>query len=138
MRKHRKHFEDETEVDMTPMLDIVFIMLIFFIVTTSFVKESGIVLDRPTDNKSENEQPNPHKPILIEIDEMSVIKIEGREIQPSGVRSNVENLRSKRPKALVVVQAHEKAKTGIVVSSVDQARLAGADKVTVVKPAKKK
>ena len=60
MRKHRKHNEDETEVDMTPMLDIVFIMLIFFIVTTSFVKEDGIVINRPAANPppTENETPS--------------------------------------------------------------------------------
>ena len=58
----RKHFkdDDETAVDMTPMLDIVFIMLIFFIVTTSFVKESGVVVDRPDPNQS-NDQPKTKK-----------------------------------------------------------------------------
>ncbi len=133
MRKQRKHFEDETEVDMTPMLDIVFIMLIFFIVTTSFVKESGIVLNRPAANPPENAEPNPNRPILIAISESSEVTMGGRLIQVDGIRANVESMRAKKPKALIIVQAHEAAMSGVVVRAVDQARLAGAEKVTVVK-----
>jgi len=136
MRRVKKQFEDETEVDMTPMLDIVFIMLIFFIVTTSFVKESGIVLNRPTANPPTDAPPNPTQPILIAINDSSEITMGGRLIDVNAVRANVETARSQKPKALVIVQAHESAKTGVVVSAVDQARLAGADKVTVIKPAK--
>lgn len=135
MRKHRKHFDDDTDVDMTPMLDIVFIMLIFFIVTTSFTKEDGIVLDRPT---NQPDQPDPPKtrPILIAINDNSEISMGGRLIDINAVRANVETARAKKPNALVVVQAHESAKIDAVVRSVDQARLAGAERVTVVKPPK--
>ncbi|TQV88956.1 ExbD/TolR family protein [Aliikangiella coralliicola] len=136
MRRQRKHYEDETEVDMTPMLDIVFIMLIFFIVTTSFVKEDGIVLNRPAANPPDNPEPQKNRPIVIAISDSSEITIGGRLVDVNAVRANVETARAKAPNALVIVQAHESAKTGVVVSSVDQARLAGADKVTVVKPAK--
>lgn len=134
MRKHRKHNEDETEVDMTPMLDIVFIMLIFFIVTTSFVKEDAIVLNRPAANPPETPNESPTRPILIEINDNSEVSIKGRLVDVKAIRANVETARAKSPKALVIVRAHESATAGVVVSAVDQARLAGAEKVTVVKP----
>ena len=135
MRKHRKHFDDETEVDMTPMLDIVFIMLIFFIVTTSFVKEDGIVLNRPKPN-DEPPPPSTSRPIIIAINDNSEIRMGGRLIDVNAVRANVETAKAKSPKSSVVVQAHEKAKTGIVVRSVDQARLAGVEQVMVFKDKK--
>ena len=134
MRKHRSHNEDDTEVDMTPMLDIVFIMLIFFIVTTSFVKEDGIVLNRPAANPPETPNEPPTRPILIEINENSEVSIKGRLIDVKAIEANVQSARAKSPKALVIVRAHESATAGTVISAVDQARLAGADKVTVVKP----
>lgn len=137
MRKHRKHFDDETEVDMTPMLDIVFIMLIFFIVTTSFVKEQGIVLNRPALNQPDTPPDPKNRPIVIAINDISEVTVAGRVIDVNAVRANVETQRAKKPKAMVIVQAHESAKTGVVVTAVDQARLAGVEKVTVVKPTKK-
>lgn len=136
MRKHRKQFDDETEVDMTPMLDIVFIMLIFFIVTTSFVKEDGIEIGRPPANPPPDAPPNPQRPILISIDGNSDITMDGRLIDVDAIQPNVETARAKRPKASIVVMAHESARSGIVVRAVDQAKLAGAGQVTVVKPPK--
>jgi len=136
MRKHRKVIEDETEVDMTPMLDIVFIMLIFFIVTTSFIKEAGIEIHRPNNNQSEA-PPNPTSPILIRISDTGDVSLGGRLIDVAAVQANVETERSKKPKAAVIVQVAEAAKTGILVSVVDQAKKAGVDQVTVTKPAKK-
>lgn len=135
MRKHRHTIEDDTEVDMTPMLDIVFIMLIFFIVTTSFIKESGIEILRPNDNQSEA-PPNPTSPILIRISDTGDISLGGRLIDVAAVQANVETERSKKPKAAVIVSVAEKAQTGILVSVVDQAKKAGAPQVTVTKPAK--
>jgi len=77
--KRKKHTSagDEAEIDMTPMLDIVFIMLIFFIVTTSFVKEKGLDVNRPKDN---NESNQPSKALSIQIDELGVIRMNGREV----------------------------------------------------------
>jgi len=135
MRKHRKVIEDETEVDMTPMLDIVFIMLIFFIVTTSFIKEAGIEITRPNNNQSEA-PPNPTSPILIRISDTGDVSLGGRLIDVAAVQANVETERSKKPKAAVIVQVAESAETGVLVSVVDQAKKAGVPQVTVVKPAK--
>ena len=134
MRKHRK-IEDETDVDMTPMLDIVFIMLIFFIVTTSFIKEDGIEIHRPNNNQSEA-PPNPTSPILIRISDTGDVSLGGRLIDVGAVQANVETERSKKPKAAVIVQVAESAKTGVLVSVVDQAKKAGVDQVTVTKPPK--
>ncbi|MET1219080.1 MAG: biopolymer transporter ExbD, partial [Glaciecola sp.] len=77
--KRKKHTsgDDEAQIDMTPMLDIVFIMLIFFIVTTSFVKEKGLDANRPKDN---NESNQPSKALSIQIDELGVIRMNGREV----------------------------------------------------------
>ena len=135
-RKHRKIIDDDTEVDMTPMLDIVFIMLIFFIVTTSFIKEAGIEITRPNNNQSEA-PPNPTSPIVIRITETGDISLGGRLIDVAAVQANVETARSKKPKAAVIVQVSEDAATGILVRVVDQAKQAGVGQVTVTKMDKK-
>ena len=135
MRKHRHVIEEDTEVDMTPMLDIVFIMLIFFIVTTSFVKESGIEIVRPSDSQSEA-PPNPTSPIVIRISDTGDISLGGRLIDVGAVQANIETERSRKPKAAVIVQVAESAKTGILVSVVDQAKKAGVPQVTVTKQVK--
>jgi len=131
-RKHRHIIEDETEVDMTPMLDIVFIMLIFFIVTTSFIKEAGIEITRPNNNQSEA-PPNPTSPIVIRINDTGDVSLGGRLIDVAAVQANVETARSKKPKAAVIVMVSESARTGILVRVVDQAKQAGVGQVTVTK-----
>lgn len=132
MRFKRKANQQETEVDMTPMLDIVFIMLIFFIVTTSFVKESGIEIGRPSDDPATT-KPQIIRPIIIEIDANNDIRIAGRFIDLESIQANVETARSSNPKAPVVVKAHETAASGLVVRAVDQSKLAGVAQVTVIK-----
>ena len=78
--KRKKHTsaDDEAQIDMTPMLDIVFIMLIFFIVTTSFVKEKGLEVNRPKENQNQVNQPS--KALSIRIDELGKIVMNGREV----------------------------------------------------------
>jgi len=136
-RKHRHVIEDETEVDMTPMLDIVFIMLIFFIVTTSFIKESGIEIVRPNDNQSEA-PPNPTSPIVIRIDDSNTVSIGPSIIEVAQVEARVSAALSKKPKAAVIVQTAEAATTGVVVGVVDAIKKAGIAQVTVTKMAKKR
>lgn len=132
MRRHRRHNDDETEVDMTPMLDIVFIMLIFFIVTTSFVKESGLDINRPKPNDSP-QPPSVKRPIIISINESSEIRMNEQLIDVDAIQARIEVARAKKPKASIVVMAHEDAHSGVVVRAVDQANLAGAGTVTVLK-----
>lgn len=127
----RKHAVDqqESEVDMTPMLDIVFIMLIFFIVTTSFIKESGIELNRPADTK--NPGPIDIMAITIKINELEDVHFNGRLVAHDSIQANVEVALSKNPKAAVSVQVAESADTGVLVDIVDQVKKAGILQVTV-------
>lgn len=130
----RKHFkdEDETAVDMTPMLDIVFIMLIFFIVTTSFVKESGVAVDRPDPNQSQNQPPNPKKRnIFVKIDAANRITMDGLDVDIRAVRARVEQKRAQNPEAIAIIGVHEESETDTLVSVVNAARLAGVEKVSV-------
>ena len=135
-RKHRHKIEEETEVDMTPMLDIVFIMLIFFIVTTSFIKESGIEINRPNKNQSEA-PPNPTSPIVIRISDSGEVSIGPSLIEVAQVEARVSAALSKKPKAAVIVMSSESARTGIVIGVVDAVKKAGIAQVTVMKMDKK-
>jgi biopolymer transport protein ExbD len=129
----RKHFkeDDETAVDMTPMLDIVFIMLIFFIVTTSFVKESGVALDLPDPNQEQPKEKQKKKNIFVKIDGANRITMDGLDVDIRAVRARVEQKRAQNPEAIAIIGVHENSETDILISVVDQARSAGVEKVTV-------
>ncbi|ADN75377.1 outer membrane transport energization protein ExbD [Ferrimonas balearica DSM 9799] len=126
----KKHYSaaEEAQVDMTPMLDIVFIMLIFFIVTTSFVKESGIEVNRP---KAQQASKKPSANIFIAINEAGIVYMEKREVDIQRVRANVERMLAEAPEAQVMIQADQQAKHGIVVKVMDQVKAAGIDKISV-------
>ncbi|MCP4413574.1 MAG: biopolymer transporter ExbD [Gammaproteobacteria bacterium] len=129
----RKHFkdDDETAVDMTPMLDIVFIMLIFFIVTTSFVKESGVIVDRPDPNQSQDQPPPKKKNIFIKIDQANRITMDGLDVDIRAVRARVEQKRAQNPEAIAIVGVHTDSETDTLISVVNATRLAGVEKVSV-------
>jgi len=124
MRRRRGNEIDEAEVNMTPMLDIVFIMLIFFIVTATFIRESGLDVSRPDDQ--EEEQQKAERAILIQIDEKNDIYVNRRIVDLRAVRANVERLRAENPKSPVVIQTARRARMGILVEVMDQARQAKA------------
>ncbi|BCA79044.1 biopolymer transporter ExbD [Desulfuromonas sp. AOP6] len=129
--KTRRHFssqEEDAEINMTPMLDIVFIMLIFFIVTTSFIKESGIEVNRP-DAKSA--QRTERGNILIGIRQNGEIWIDQRAVDVRAVRANVERLLAENPEGAVVIQADREASTGTLVQVMDQARLGGVTNISI-------
>ena len=119
----RRREEDESQIDMTPMLDVVFIMLIFFIVTASFVNEIGLQVDRPptSDQPTDSENTN----IVFRISESNELRFEGRRIDIRAVRANVERMHAEKPEAKVVISAHPKSKTEMFVKISDQAREAG-------------
>ncbi|WP_419813401.1 ExbD/TolR family protein [Bacterioplanoides sp.] len=119
---------EEGEIDITPMLDVVFIMLIFFIVTASFVKESGIEVNRPDANTA---QAKPRANILIAINDIGEIWIDKRRVDESQVRANIERLRAENPQGSVVIQADEEAKTAKLVAVMDAARAAGVYDVSL-------
>ena len=112
----------ETEINMTPMLDVVFIMLIFFIVTASFIKEAGIDVNRP---EAETAQRQETAPILVAVSASNEIWIDRRRIDVRSIRANIERLSAENPKAGVVVQADNKSHTKTVAAVIDAARAAG-------------
>ncbi len=128
MRRKYTVENEDSSIDMTPMLDIVFIMLIFFLVTSSFVKESGISVNPPgAETASTQERGN----LLVAIDEGGAIWIDKRQIDLGAVRANIERLRAEYPEGMVVIQADENSSTGMFVKVMDQIRLAGVENIAI-------
>lgn len=128
MRRQIQLPDDDSDFDMTPMLDVVFIMLIFFIVTSSFVKESGIDVNRPEASTATiKEQGN----ILIAITANDAVWIDKRKIDARAVRANVERLHAENPQGAVVIQADKGSRNGVLVQVLDQVRLAGVNNVAL-------
>ena len=127
-RRFIKKSDEEASVDMTPLLDVVFIMLIFFIVSTSFVKESGIEDNRPGAATAVKKQ---RANILIGISQTGDIWISKRQIDLRSVRANIEKLKAESPEGSVIIQADKDAKTGVLVQVMDQVRLAGVVNVSI-------
>jgi len=115
--------EEEAEVNMTPMLDIVFIMLIFFIVTATFVKQSGLEVLRPI---AETDEPQQRVSILIAIGPSDQVWMDNQEVDVRAVRAGVEKLLAENPQGSVVIQADRKSKSGVLMQVMDQVRQAGA------------
>jgi biopolymer transport protein ExbD len=127
-RKKHSSIDEEAQIDMTPMLDIVFIMLIFFIVTTSFIKPSGLDYNKPeasqaTTQKSAN--------IFIGVSKTGVIKMENRQVDIERVTANVERMLAESPEAAVLIEADKEAQHGLVVKVMDNVKKAGIDKISV-------
>ena len=120
--------EEDNEINLTPMLDVVFIMLIFFIVTASFIKEAGIDVNRPDAPTSESIA---DANILIAISSNDEIWIDKRMIDPRAVRPNIERLHAENPKGSVVIQADKKSNNEILVTVMDAARQAGVFNVSL-------
>ena len=127
-RRRQSQGEEESEVNLTPMLDVVFIMLIFFIVTASFVKESGIDVTRPSAATAEMKQ---RGNILVAITANDQIWVDKRQVDPRAVRANIERLHAENPQGAVVIQADKDSKNGLLVIVMDAARLAGVDNVSI-------
>ncbi len=122
-RKHRHTGQDESsDIDMTPMLDIVFIMLIFFIVTASFIKESGIEVNRPSASTG---APNETAAIVVSIKDDGEIWIDKRVVDVRAVRANVLRLHVENPLGSVIIAADRNTKTHVLVAVLDQIRQAG-------------
>ncbi len=128
--KRRRRADEEAEINITPMLDIVFIMLIFFIVTTSFVKEKGLEISRPS-NVPPKEIKQDKGPIVVKINSGSLISVKGRILEPQAVRANLERERAEKPAAPLIVAAHPEADTEALVTILDAARAVGIESVSV-------
>ncbi len=127
----RRRQQEEEEINMTPMLDVVFIMLIFFIVTASFVKEAGIDVNRPPPAPDTPPEDIDKTSILVSIDEGDRVWIDNRLVDQRAVRANIERLLAEKPDSNVLVQAHKDSMTQILVRVMDAARMAGVKDVSV-------
>jgi biopolymer transport protein ExbD len=124
MRKFKKGGDgDEAEIDLTPMLDVVFIMLIFFIVVASFIKEAGIEVNRPDNSKSD---PSDATSILIRITSDDQVWMENRRIDVRSVRANVQRLLAEDPEKPVTIKTEKGSEMGTFIDVADAAREAGA------------
>ncbi|MBU0681979.1 MAG: biopolymer transporter ExbD [Proteobacteria bacterium] len=124
----RRNSRSVAELNITPMIDMVFILLIFFLVTTSFVKETGIDVSRPTASTAVAQ---PKATILIGIDAANRIFIDHREVDVRAVRANVERALAENPEGSVVVVADQGSNTGTAIQVMDGCRMAGAPNVSL-------
>ena len=128
MRRRRQQEVEESEVNLTPMLDVVFIMLIFFIVTASFVKEAGIEITRPPAATAERKE---RGNILVAITKDNQIWIDRRQVSPQALRANIERLHAENPQGSVVIQADKESKTETLIQVMDASRQAGVYNVSI-------
>lgn len=127
-RALRNKQEEDAKIDITPMLDVVFIMLIFFIVTASFIKESGAKVTKP---EAVNSVKKPKASILLAIDENNDIWLDRRVIDPRAIKANVARLRAETPDGEVIVQADIESNAETVMKVVDALKEAGIQLPTV-------
>ena len=128
MRRRISQQEEESEINITPMLDVVFIMLIFFIVTASFVKEAGVDVKRPGAMTAETKG---MASIFIAITEEGDIWIDRRMVDVRAVQANIERLLAENPKGSVIIQADRESKNGLLVQVMDAAKLAGVQDISI-------
>jgi biopolymer transport protein ExbD len=121
--------DEENEINLTPMLDVVFIMLIFFIVTASFIKEAGLDVNRP--DAPVTETPPEEANILVAISANDEILIDNRVIDPRAVRANIERLHAENPNGSVVIQANRRSTNKMLVTVMDAARRAGVYNISM-------
>jgi len=121
---------DDEEINLTPMLDVVFIMLIFFIVTATFIKEVGLDVNQPDQDKPKTVDPD-KKSIVVRITNRDRIIIAQRDVDWRSVRANIERLHAENPEAPVVIQPHPDSRTETMIHIMDSARLAGVYNVSL-------
>lgn len=124
----RSSLRDEAQIDLTSMLDIVFIMLIFFIVTSSFVRESGVEVNRPQASHAVSQK---NAGIFVAITAANDIYIDKRIVDAERVQATLEHLLSDQPDASLVIQADEHAYNGTVVTVMDAAKGAGVKNIAL-------
>jgi biopolymer transport protein ExbD len=132
-----KHKEDDAKIDLTPMLDVVFILLIFFVVTATFLSETSI--NAASSDNNNNETPpedTDKKNILFEIGPNNEIILNGnpRPIIATQVRSNIDQLKARNPAASVIIQPDNSSEVSTLVMIMDAARQAGMANISIVEP----
>lgn len=127
-KDHLRSESGPTAMNITPLIDMVFILLIFFAVNASFVKEAGVEIERPSARSAvTQEQAN----IMIAVTENGEVWVDRQRVDPRSVRGHVERLHAENPEGAVVILADDKSQTGLVIEVLDQARLAGVENVAV-------
>lgn len=129
MARRTRRASDDEDVNVTPLLDIVFIMLIFFIVTATFIKEPGVTVTRPDADTAEEQR---LVSILVAIDPENRIWINNEEVSLEAVRAAVERLHRENPRGSAVIQADATAHSEYLVDVLEQIRAAGIDDVVAV------
>jgi len=131
MRKRATHQADEAEVDITPLLDIVFILLIFFIVTATFLREKGIDIRTPEDTPKD-EETIPPPALLLAVQEDGFVRVNNvRVIDPGSVKPVVQEFIAREPRGVVLVSAAPESESGVAVQVMDQAKDGGAPAVSL-------
>jgi len=134
MRRRRNKTSDEAEVDMTPMLDIVFIMLIFFIVTATFLDERGIDLTQPPPPPDDLPDTIPKPAITVYVDNQNVCAVDGNQTECDRVSLAVERLLADKPGANIILRVNESARHGLLVTLKDEFDVKGlGSKIEIVK-----
>jgi biopolymer transport protein ExbD len=123
------HDDEGDEINLTPMLDVVFIMLIFFIVTASFVKETGIDVNRPDAPVTETKPEDAN--ILVVINAQDEIWIDRRLIDPRAVRANIERMHAENPQGSVVIQPNKRSTNRMLIEVMDASRSAGVYNISI-------
>ena len=127
--RRRGRRQEQGKIDLTPMLDVVFIMLIFFIVTATFVKEVGLDVNQP-ENEPVTLDPE-KKSIVVQVTNHDRIIIAGRDVDVRQVRANIERMHAENPEAPVIIRPHPDSTTDAVVRILDSARQAGVGSVSL-------
>ena len=129
-RRKRRRDSEESKINLTPMLDVVFIMLICFVVTATFVKEIGLDVNRPDNKEPETVDPD-KKSIVVRITNRDRILIMGQDVDVRSVRANIERMHAENPEAPVIIQPHPESTTNTMIQIMDSARQAGVYNVSL-------
>jgi biopolymer transport protein ExbD len=127
-KDHLKSEAGPTAMNITPLIDMVFILLIFFAVNASFVKEAGVEIERPSARTAVTQDQANN---MIAVTENGEVWIDRQRVDPRSVRGHVERLHAENPEGAVVILADDESRTGLVIEVLDQARLAGVENVAV-------
>ncbi len=131
MRKNMRRFsrgDEESDINLTPMLDVVFIMLIFFIVTATFIKQAGIDVYRPD---AETAEKKPRVSVIVAIGDKGDIWIDNQKVDAAAIRAHIERLHAENPKGGMVVQADRKSRNKALMDVLSAARAAGLREVAI-------
>lgn len=124
-RRNRR--EESIDLNLTPLIDMIFILLLFFIVTANFVRESGVEVNRPIAQTGESKNPS----IIVSIDHNNIVWVDNKTLDVRAVRSWMSHFLSEAPEGAVIIAADSKSSTGVMIQVLDGCREAGVKNVSV-------